>query len=73
MRRERTQGRAAGRAARIIDYPDVRRMLLTMRSQIAAMRALCYVVGAEVDRSSASPTRRHAGSRPTAWRSSPRS
>jgi hypothetical protein len=53
--RERTQGRAAGRAARILDYPDVRRMLLTMRSQIAAMRALCYVVGAEVDRSSREP------------------
>jgi alkylation response protein AidB-like acyl-CoA dehydrogenase len=64
--RERTQGRAEGRAARIIDYPDVRRMLLTMRSQIAAMRALCYVVGAEVDRSLREPdpeARRLAGDR----------
>ena len=44
--RERVQGRrrdGGGEApARIIEHPDVRRMLLTMRSQIEAMRALAY-------------------------------
>jgi alkylation response protein AidB-like acyl-CoA dehydrogenase len=53
--RERTQGRAGGRPARIVDYPDVRRMLLTMRAQIAAMRALCYWTAAYVDRSCREP------------------
>jgi alkylation response protein AidB-like acyl-CoA dehydrogenase len=48
--RERVQGRR-----RIIEYPDVRRMLLTMRAQVAAMRALCYWTGASVDRSYREP------------------
>jgi alkylation response protein AidB-like acyl-CoA dehydrogenase len=49
--KERIQGRRGARAVRIIEYPDVRRMLLTMRAQIAAMRALCYTAAAAVDRS----------------------
>ncbi|HMR31658.1 MAG TPA: acyl-CoA dehydrogenase family protein [Geminicoccaceae bacterium] len=49
--RERVQGRIDGRPARLVDFPDVRRMLLTMRAQIAAMRALSYVAAAAVDRS----------------------
>jgi alkylation response protein AidB-like acyl-CoA dehydrogenase len=42
---ERRQGRAIGSDSRepvlIVEHPDVRRMLLTMRAQIEAMRALC--------------------------------
>ena len=47
-------------------YPDVRRMLLTMRAQIAAMRALCYWTAGFVDRSvrAADPAER-GGSPPT--------
>ena len=48
--RERSQGRR-----RIIEYADVRRMLLTMRAEIAAMRALCYWTAAFVDRSVREP------------------
>lgn len=42
--RERRQGRAVGavESSPIIDHPDVRRMLLTMRSNTEAMRALLY-------------------------------
>ena len=43
---ERTQGRAIGAApgteSPIIDHPDVQRMLLDMKSTIAAMRGLTY-------------------------------
>ena len=49
--RERVQGRIDSHPARLVDFPDVRRMLLTMRAQIAAMRALSYVAAAAVDRS----------------------
>ncbi len=51
--RERVQGRpvqGADDAAPIIHHPDVRRMLLDMKSQIEAMRGLCYEVSAELDR-----------------------
>jgi alkylation response protein AidB-like acyl-CoA dehydrogenase len=34
----------------IIEHPDVRRMLLSMKSQIEAMRGLCYEVSADLDR-----------------------
>lgn len=47
----RIQGRRAGKPVPILAYPDVRRMLLTMRAQIAAMRALCYWTAGFVDRS----------------------
>ena len=45
--RERVQGHAldgSGRSVPIICHPDVRRMLLTMRSQTEAMRALGYLI-----------------------------
>ena len=35
----------------IIDYPDVKRMLLTMRGMTAAARAICYATGVALDRS----------------------
>lgn len=34
----------------IIHHPDVRRMLLDMKSQIDGMRALCYYTAGEIDR-----------------------
>ena len=50
---ERVQGRVVGQDGNgrlpIIHHPDVRRMLLTMKSQIEAMRALSYLVVADVD------------------------
>jgi alkylation response protein AidB-like acyl-CoA dehydrogenase len=49
--RERVQGARDGRRVPIVEHPDVRRMLLTMRARIAAMRALCYLTAAAVDRS----------------------
>ncbi len=33
----------------IIDHPDVRRMLMTMKSATAAIRAICYVTAAAID------------------------
>jgi alkylation response protein AidB-like acyl-CoA dehydrogenase len=53
--RERIQGRRHNEPARIIEHPDVRRMLLTMRTQIEAMRALCYSTAATLDRASREP------------------
>ena len=50
--RERVQGRAIeGSAApvAIVNHPDIRRMLMTMKAQIEAMRALAYVVAAAHD------------------------
>ena len=45
---ERRQGRRSGsnEGAAIIDHPDVRRMLLTIRSRIDAARALCLYAAA---------------------------
>jgi alkylation response protein AidB-like acyl-CoA dehydrogenase len=57
--RERVQGRrgngGAERPARIIEHPDVRRMLMTMRTQIEAMRALAYTAAAALDRAKREP------------------
>ena len=53
--RERVQGQRDGRPVPIIEHPDVRRMLLSMRAQIAAMRALCYWTAAWLDRSERHP------------------
>ena len=39
----------------IIRHPDVRRMLLLIKSQTEAMRALAYVVGAALDHAHANP------------------
>ncbi|SMG06910.1 acyl-CoA dehydrogenase C-terminal domain-containing protein [Paraburkholderia susongensis] len=56
---ERVQGRLAasrsGQAVAIIHHPDVRRMLLTMKSQIEAMRAFAYVMAADMDRTHRHP------------------
>jgi 3-(methylthio)propanoyl-CoA dehydrogenase len=56
---DRIQGRrvdgATARPARIIEHPDVRRMLLTMRCQIEAMRALVYTAAAALDGSVRAP------------------
>ena len=50
--RERTQGAGPdGKPMVIIHYPDVRRMLLTMKSQIEAMRALVYDTVTSLDQS----------------------
>jgi 3-(methylthio)propanoyl-CoA dehydrogenase len=52
--KERVQGRLAasksGGAVAIIHHPDVRRMLMTMKSQVEAMRAFAYVMAADMDR-----------------------
>jgi 3-(methylthio)propanoyl-CoA dehydrogenase len=61
--KERVQGRlaasksggAAGGAVAIIHHPDVRRMLMTMKSQIEAMRAFAYVMAADMDRAHRDP------------------
>jgi 3-(methylsulfanyl)propanoyl-CoA dehydrogenase len=51
--RDRVQGTEAGvrggPKVSIIHHPDVRRMLMSMKSQTEAMRALAYVVGAASD------------------------
>ncbi|HET6836360.1 MAG TPA: acyl-CoA dehydrogenase [Acidimicrobiales bacterium] len=51
--RERRQGRApgapAGESSPIIDHPDVRRMLLTMRAQIEALRCVAYLTAESLD------------------------
>jgi 3-(methylthio)propanoyl-CoA dehydrogenase len=50
--KERLQGRdltGGGGAVPIIRHPDVRRMLMLMKSQTEAMRALAYVVAAAMD------------------------
>ena len=50
---ERRQGRAvgapAGELSPIVEHPDVRRMLLTMKAYIEAMRALLYTNAASID------------------------
>ena len=52
---ERRQGRAPGSTGEgmspIIDHPDVRRSLLTMKAQTAAARAICYLTAEALDRS----------------------
>ncbi|NML28568.1 acyl-CoA dehydrogenase [Zoogloea dura] len=55
---ERRQGRDAlsGAAAVCIDrHPDVRRMLMLMRCQVEACRAVAYVTAAQLDRAQAHP------------------
>jgi alkylation response protein AidB-like acyl-CoA dehydrogenase len=56
--KERVQGRdlaGGGKAVPIIRHPDVRRMLMLMKSQTEAMRALAYVAAAALDLSRRSP------------------
>jgi alkylation response protein AidB-like acyl-CoA dehydrogenase len=49
---DRVQGRVVGREGvlPIAFHPDVRRMLMSMRSQIEAMRALVFVAAASLDK-----------------------
>ncbi len=55
--KERVQGQAAGYegSATIIKHPDVRRMLMYMKANIEAMRAIAYVTAVELDRVKAEP------------------
>jgi alkylation response protein AidB-like acyl-CoA dehydrogenase len=57
--RERVQGRRRSggeeRPARIVEHPDVRRMLMTMKTQIEAMRALAYTAAGALDRAEREP------------------
>jgi alkylation response protein AidB-like acyl-CoA dehydrogenase len=58
--RDRVQGRAVGvekgaQAGPIIEHPDVRRMLMTMRAQTEATRAVAYVTGAAMDNATHHP------------------
>jgi len=58
--RERVQGRPVGvegsaRGAAIIDHPDIRRILMTMRATVEAMRAVAYVTAAAVDNAQRHP------------------
>ncbi len=57
--RERVQSRAIDgsdpKPVAIMRHPDVRRMLMTMKSQIEAMRALAYVTAADLDRAKRHP------------------
>src|SRR5438034_11086973 len=52
--RERLQGKPVGiqgaKTAPIIQHPDVKRMLLTMKATTEAMRALAYWASAMLDR-----------------------
>jgi 3-(methylthio)propanoyl-CoA dehydrogenase len=56
---ERLQGRAPGAprgaSSPIIDHPDVRRMLFTMKAYIDAMRALIYLNAEAIDRARHEP------------------
>ncbi|MDT8320123.1 MAG: acyl-CoA dehydrogenase [Xanthomonadales bacterium] len=54
--KERLQGtRSDGSRFPIIEYPDVRRMLMLMKSGTQAMRGLAYEASAEIDRSRLAP------------------
>ena len=56
--RERVQGRplgASGGRATIVEHPDVRRMLMSMKAQTEAMRALAYLAAANLDTSMRHP------------------
>jgi len=47
---ERIQGSREGRPARIIEFPDVRRMLLRMKALTQGARALAYYCAGQTDR-----------------------
>jgi alkylation response protein AidB-like acyl-CoA dehydrogenase len=55
--RDRVQGPVAGREgkAAIVHHPDVRRMLMTMKAYIEAMRALACVTGSHLDHGERNP------------------
>ncbi|MGA8259438.1 MAG: acyl-CoA dehydrogenase [Arenicellales bacterium] len=56
--KERVQGRPIGEGERatIIHHPDVRRMLMTMKSKIEAMRGMAYVWASAFDKSLRHPS-----------------
>jgi alkylation response protein AidB-like acyl-CoA dehydrogenase len=47
---DRVQGSREGRPARIVEFPDVRRMLLRMKALTQAARALTYYTAGQTDR-----------------------
>ena len=51
--RDRVQGVREGKPATIVEFPDVRRMLMRMKAQTMAARALVYLAAAQVDRAKA--------------------
>jgi hypothetical protein len=58
--KDRVQGKAVGlekvsRTGPIIEHPDVRRMLMTMRGYTEAIRAVAYVTAAALDNAHAHP------------------
>jgi len=58
--RDRVQGKAVGlekgaKAGAIIDHPDIRRMLMTMRAYTEATRAVALVTGAALDNARHNP------------------
>ncbi len=56
--RERRQGKSPGSSesqSRIIEHPDVKRMLLDMRSKTAAARMLCMATASAIDESLRAP------------------
>ena len=61
----RVQGRAIGQKSgdrvTIIHHPDVRRMLMTMKAQTEAMRALAYTASAALDKSRHHPDDKERG------------
>ena len=60
---ERQQGRAVGAepgtTAAIVEHADVRRMLMTMKASIEAMRCVLYLNAVSIDRASISDDPRH--------------
>jgi len=58
--RDRVQGRAPGLdkatpTATILQHPDVRRMLITMKALTESMRAVAYITGAAIDNATHHP------------------
>ncbi len=58
--RERVQGKVVGldngaKASPIIEHPDIRRMLMTMRANVEALRAVAYVTSAAMDQATHDP------------------
>jgi alkylation response protein AidB-like acyl-CoA dehydrogenase len=54
--RERVQGYRGGQQVAIVEHPDVRRMLLRMKAQTQAARALVYYAFGQLDRARAGDT-----------------
>jgi len=61
--RERQQGRAVGAepgtASLIVEHADVRRMLMSMKASIEAMRAVLYLNAVSIDRAAVTGDSRH--------------